>query len=135
LRNLIKLNVEQLTHHYQMTSRQTAQSFRLAAAAGATGFVFILAGMVVSGLNSQDYLKSTAPGLIVEFIAGVFLALFNHARGQMLNYHATLVGAQKVLMALSLADKLEGSDKNNAVIQIITALAKADTSPPTATHA
>lgn len=123
---LIKLNLENLGTYYRLARKQTNRSFGVAIAAGIAGFIFVLVGILAQmpWMGGQPTMKDLAwPGVVTEFISAVFFYLYNRAANQMQEYHQSLIGAQNTLLAITLMQTLEGTEKAKAIVQLIGLLA------------
>jgi hypothetical protein len=118
---LIEINVNNLEKYYKQVKTHTSLSFTFSLVVGLLGFGLIVTGVSNGIINdvSKDYITyiSTASGIIIEFIAGVFFYLYNRTVRQLAEYHDKLIEVQNILVSFQLIDIVKDDEKKNAIIE------------------
>jgi hypothetical protein len=112
---LVQINVGNLERYYTLVKVQTSNSFWAALGMGLLGFALICIGLGYGFFHGQSSLTiayvSTASGIIVEFIAGVFFVLYNRTVRQLKEYHDSLLSVQKILMAFKIVEDSKDEER------------------------
>lgn len=118
---LIEINVNNLEKYYKQVKTHTSLSFTFSLIVGLLGFGLIVTGVANGIINDvrKDYITylSTASGIIIEFIAGVFFYLYNRTVRQLAEYHDKLIEVQNILVSFQLIDIVKDDDKKNSIIE------------------
>ncbi len=118
---LIEINVTNLEKYYKQVKTHTSLSFTFSLIVGLLGFGLIVTGVANGIINdvNKDYITylSTASGVIIEFIAGVFFYLYNRTVRQLAEYHDKLIEVQNILVSFQLIDIVKDDDKKNTIIE------------------
>ncbi len=90
--------------------QQSQQSFRWSLVWGGLGFGFLLVAVSVLlfGKPTKGALASGIAGALVEVFAGTYLYLYKYASDQLAAFRTSLESTQRLLLANSMCEKLEG---------------------------
>ena len=108
--SLVKINIENLGDYYRLVKVHTKESFRLAAIAG------LAVGFLRQDLQNLSYLSS-ASGIVIEFISGVFFYLYNKTVRQLKGYHDSLLDVQNILLSFKLIESTQDEKEKSVMIQ------------------
>jgi hypothetical protein len=99
-----------INSYYQSGLQQSQQSFRWSLIWGGIGFGFLIVAvsMLLLGKPTNVAFASGIAGALVEVFAGTYLYLYKHASDQLASFRASLESTQRVLLANSMCEKLEG---------------------------
>jgi hypothetical protein len=99
-----------INSYYQSGLEQSQQSFRWSLIWGGIGLVFLIAAVSFLLIRepTEVALASGIGGAIVEVFAGTYLYLYKHASDQLAAFRASLESTQRLLLANSMCEKLEG---------------------------
>jgi hypothetical protein len=110
----------ELRENYNLSRTQASAWFHGTLGVSIFGFVLLVAGIV---LVLTDLLASgvvnTIAGIITEFVAFVFFRQATSANKRQDTYHRDLIGRQKTLDAVQLAQLITEQRDRNRVIEII----------------
>ena len=124
--DLVDMNIKNLKEYYGLVKIHTEKSFQATRIAAITGFILIVFGLVI-GFVSPNSVRvadiSTASGVIIEFIAGVFFYLYNRTVRQLKEYHDSLLGVQNILLSFKIVGDLkEDEDRVNMLGIMLSSL-------------
>jgi hypothetical protein len=68
-------------------------------------------------------LTSGIAGALVEMFAGTYLYLYKHASDQLAAFRTSLEGTQRLLLANSMCEKLEGEQEQKTRAELIRMMA------------
>lgn len=122
--DLVDMNIKNLKEYYGLVKIHTEKSFQATRIAAITGFILIVFGLVV-GFVSPNSVRvadvSTASGVIIEFIAGVFFYLYNRTVRQLKEYHDSLLGVQNILLSFKIVGDLKKDEDRVNMLGIMLA--------------
>lgn len=135
---LVRVNVSFLEEYYAQVKRHTALSFSFSLLVGLLGFALIVTGLVTGFVNGDNQINDTdvisyissASGVLIEFIAGVFFYLYNKTVIQLKEYHEKLVNVQNILVANQLLEVVENTEKKDDIISTMIEHLVRKKSPP-----
>lgn len=138
----VTLDLLRLNEYYVINQNQARSSFRWAIFSMLVGFATIIAGVWFFYFHAAvpDKLMaglSTAAGVVVNIISGVFLHLHTKTQIWSLYYYQQLAAMQKLSMAIRLAEAHQDTDQQkdarNLVIKELLAISHdvASHQPPT----
>ena len=110
-----------INSYYQSGLQQSQQSFRWSLIWGVVGFGFLLlaVGVLLFRQPTEVALASGIAGAFVEAFAGIFLYLYKHASDQLAAFRVSLESTQRLLLANSICEKLEGEVEQTTRAEMI----------------
>jgi hypothetical protein len=107
--------------YYQSGLEQSQQSFHWSLIWGGIGLVFFIAAVSFLLLHQSNEvaLASGLGGAVVEVLAGTFLYLYKHASDQLAAFRSSLEGTQRLLLANSMCERLEGEIEQTTRAELI----------------
>jgi hypothetical protein len=123
----LELDSKRLSAYYAINQSQARGSFRWAVFAMFCGFATIIVGVWVFYLRDtpDSFLTSlsTATGLVINLVSGLFLYLHNRTQRRSLLYYGQLIRIQQMGLAIRLAEtQPTDSDRVAARTRIIDEL-------------
>ncbi len=113
---LIEMNYKYLDQYYYQTKVHADRSFIMASIASVVGLILISLGIWL--MFSKDigiaYVTS-AGGVIIEFIAGIFFYLYNKTISKMYQYHQKLLISQNISTSLKLTEEMDSDLKKETI--------------------
>jgi Cyanobacterial TRADD-N associated 2-Transmembrane domain len=99
-----------INSYYQSGLQQSQQSFKWSLIWGGIGLGFLIAAVSFLLIHqpTEVAIASGIAGIIEEMVAGFFLYLYKHASDQLAAFRASLESTQRLLLANSMCEKLEG---------------------------
>jgi positive regulator of sigma E activity len=128
-RNLVTINVTNLSEYYYLVKTHTNASFRTALAFGVVGFMLVGTGIVLGYVGKKETiaLAASIAGVLTEFISSIFFYLYNRTVRQLKEYHDSLLDVQDVLLALKVLESLQDpAAKSEVVKSVVLYLMKGD---------
>jgi len=119
---LVAINIDNLNAYYGLVKIHADRSFLAVVAAGSIGFIFIITGVAVGLLTSEDQvgLVSAGAGVITEFISTIFFYLYNRTIRELKGYNDSLLTLQNALLAFRVIDDIdEGTAKAAMATQLL----------------
>jgi hypothetical protein len=110
-----------LTAFYDTVLAQAQQSFRWAligVGVGLSFFIVAIAFLLFSNTGQVATISAIAGGL-VEVIAGINFVLYGKAAGQLGSFHERLEQTQRILLANSITESIEGDARNSTRSQLV----------------
>jgi hypothetical protein len=110
-----------INSYYQSGLRQSQQSFSWSLIWGGVGFGFLLlaVGVLLFRQPTEVAVASGIAGALVEAFAGIFLYLYKHASDQLAAFRVSLESTQRLLLANSMCEKLEGETEQTTRAELI----------------
>lgn len=110
-----------INSYYQSGLQQSQQSFRWSLIWGGIGFSFLIVAVSVLffGRPTEVAFASGIAGALVEVFAGTYLYLYKHASDQLATFRASLESTQRLLLANSMCEKLEGEVEQSTRAELI----------------
>lgn len=124
----LELDSKRLSEYYAINQSQARGSFRWAVFAMLCGFATIISGVWIFYLRENTpntFLTSlsTAAGLVVNVVSGLYLYLHNKTQRRSLFYYAQLVRVQQLGLAIRLAESHDDpADRKTAKNKVIDEL-------------
>jgi hypothetical protein len=122
---LIRINRQQMEQYEELTRRQANSSYRLSQGALGIGLALLAAGSIAALVTPESSSKAvvgalTAIGSVVAgFISNTYLRVYERTLVQLNFYFQQPLVTSYVLTAERLADKMTGSQRDDAQKQII----------------
>lgn len=117
-----------LNNYYVTVLDQAKQSFKWALIAAGIGLCFYL--LAVSLYVLKDFQKieiiTLISGSIIEMISGINFYLYKKTTEQLSDFHQKLYLTQKILLANSICESLEGEFKQNSRANLIKIIMEID---------
>jgi hypothetical protein len=110
-----------INSYYQSGLQQSQQSFRWSLIWGGIGLGFLIASVIVLLFRqpTEVALASGIGGAIVEVFAATYQNLYKHASDQLAAFRTSLESTQRLLLANSMCEKLEGEIEQTTRAEII----------------
>jgi Na+/proline symporter len=110
-----------INSYYQSGLQQSQQSFKWSLIWGGIGLGFLIAaiGFLLWRQPTEVAIASGIGGAIVEVFAGTYLYLYKHASDQLAAFRASLESTQRLLLANSMCEKLEGEVEQTTRAELI----------------
>ncbi len=110
-----------INSYYQSGLQQSQQSFKWSLIWGGIGLGFLIAAISFLLLRqpTEVAIASGIGGAIVEVFAGTYLYLYKHASDQLAAFRASLESTQRLLLANSMCEKLEGEVEQTTRAELI----------------
>jgi len=110
-----------INSYYQSGLQQSQQSFKWSLIWGGIGLGFLIAaiGFLLWRQPTEVAIASGIGGAIVEVFAGTYLYLYKHASDQLAAFRAGLESTQRLLLANSMCEKLEGEVEQTTRAELI----------------
>jgi len=128
--------IQLLLGYYKLILDQARKSFMWALIAAGVGLVFFLAAVgFIIYLNAGNAATiSIISGGLVEVISAINFYLYSKTSGHLADFHNKLEGTQRYLLANSICESLDGSNKQAARVELVRAIAqiKLPDAPPKA---
>lgn len=117
---LLYKNVAESTEYYVISKRQAMRSFTLSQISCVFGFVIYTVGFVGTFFFDKDIaLLGVISGTVSEIICGLSFFLYKKAMSQLKEYHKLLSSTERYLTAITLANDMGESKKNEMYEWII----------------
>jgi hypothetical protein len=122
----LQLDLKRLNEYYAINQAQARSSFRWAVFAMFVGFATIITGIWLfyfRAAQPDKYMAtlSTAAGVVVNLVAGLFLRMHSRTQDRSLHYYVPLARLQKLSMAIRLVeahtDEAKRTEARNLVIR------------------
>lgn len=125
---LVEINLDNLEKYYKLIKVHAENSFKVSLFSGVIGFILISVGLVIGYLDQKNlnilYI-STASGILIEFISGIFFYLYNKTIRELKDYHERLLQVQNILLAFKIVDDTKDEQKKVTMLeQMLTCLIK-----------
>src|SRR5260370_30704765 len=122
--NIQELAASQLSiinSYYQSGLQQSQQSFKWSLIWGGVGLVFLIAavGFLLFRQPTEVAFASGIGGAFMEVFAGTYLYLYKHASDQLAAFRVSLESTQRLLLANSMCEKLEGEVEQTTRAELI----------------
>jgi hypothetical protein len=113
---------------YENVLSQAQQSFRAALVAAAIGLVFLLAaiGFLLVQSRTDVATVSVIIGALVEVISGINFYLYAKTSQQLSSFHLRLDQTQRLLLANSVCENLEGDIKASTRAKLVHVIASGE---------
>src|SRR5258708_23709575 len=110
-----------INSYYQSGLQQSQQSFKWSLIWGGIGLGFLIAavGFLLWRQPTEVAIASGIGGAFVELFAGTYLYLYKHASDQLAAFRASLESTQRLLLANSMCEKLEGEVEQTTRSELI----------------
>lgn len=110
-----------INSYYQSGLQQSQQSFRWSLIWGGIGFGFLIfaVGVLLFRQPTEVAFASGIAGALVEVFAGTYLYLYKHASDQLAAFRTSLESTQRLLLANSMCEKLEGEIEQTTRAELI----------------
>lgn len=110
-----------INSYYQSGLQQSQQSFKWSLIWGGIGLGFLIAAIsfLLFRQPTEVAIASGIGGAIVEVFAGTYLYLYKHASDQLAAFRAGLESTQRLLLANSMCEKLEGEVEQTTRAELI----------------
>jgi TRADD-N domain-containing protein len=127
--DVLALDFKRLNEYYVINQAQARNSFRWAVFAMLFGFATIITGVWLFYIrrDTPDTFMaslSTASGLVVNVVSGLFLYLHHETQKRSLHYYQQLSQIQKIALAIRLAEShadATAKARNRVIEQLLTA--------------
>jgi hypothetical protein len=106
---------------YKNVNRQAILSFTWALIAASVGLVFFAVAILLPNAKAPGVIG----GALVELLAGTFLVLHARSQSQLASFHHYLDRTQRFLLANSVAEQLDDSEKQLARTDLVHIIANA----------
>lgn len=126
-KELVEFNIQYLQAYYVLIKEHTQKSFLISIISGIFGFGLIMWGICLGFYDKNNFTNnlaylSTASGIIIEVMAGVFFYLYNKTIRELKEYHNNLLDVQNILLSFNIVQDLEGETKAEMLSQLIASL-------------
>lgn len=110
-----------INSYYQSGLQQSQRSFNWSLIWGGIGLVFLIAavGFLLLRQPTEVAYASGVGGAFMEVFAGTYLYLYKHASDQLAAFRASLESTQRLLLANSMCEKLEGEVEQTTRAELI----------------
>jgi len=110
-----------INSYYQSGLQQSQQSFKWSLIWGGVGLVFLIAavGFLLFRQPTEVAFASGIGGAFMEVFAGTYLYLYKHASDQLAAFRVSLESTQRLLLANSMCEKLEGEVEQTTRAELI----------------
>src|SRR5713101_5980865 len=110
-----------INSYYQSGLQQSQQSFLWSLRWGGIGLGFLIAaiGFLLFRQPTEVAIASGIGGAFLEVFAGTYLYLYKHASDQFAAFRAGLESTQRLLLANSMCEKLEGEVEQTTRAELI----------------
>jgi hypothetical protein len=110
-----------INSYYQSGLEQSQQSFVWSLIWGGIGLIFLMTavGVLLFGQPTEVAFASTIGGALLELFAGTYLVLYKHASDQLAVFRASLERTQRLLLANSMCEQLEGETEKTTRADLI----------------
>jgi hypothetical protein len=110
-----------INSYYQSGLQQSQQSFKWSLIWGGIGLGFLIAAISFLLLRqpTEVAIASGIGGAFVELFAGTYLYLYKHASDQLAAFRISLESTQRLLLANSMCEKLEGEVEQTTRAELI----------------
>jgi hypothetical protein len=114
--------------YYQGGLLQSQQSFRWSLIWGGIGLAFLIVtvGVLLFRQPTEVAVASGIAGAFVEVFAGTYLYLYKHASDQLAGFRVSLESTQRLLLANSMCEGLEGEARETARAKLIERMSNSD---------
>jgi hypothetical protein len=118
-----------INSYYQSGLEQSQRSFQWSLIWGSIGLVFFIAAVTFLLIRqpTEVAFASGIGGAIVEVIAGTYLYLYKHASDQLAAFRTSLETTQRLLLANSMCEMLEGEIKQKTRADLISLMVQSAT--------
>lgn len=127
---LVEINLDNLEKYYKLIKVHTDNSYMVSLLTGIIGFILISLGLVGGYFNRDESIIiyiSTASGIIMEFISGIFFYLYNRTIRELKDYHERLLQVQNILLAFKIVDDThDDKEKVKMLEQMLTCLTRTE---------
>ncbi len=117
--------IQLLTSYYSLVLTQAQRSFTWAliwAFIGISSFIAAGVFLLVNHLNDIAYISAIG-GALIEVISGINFYLYSKSSSQLAEFHARLDSTQRILLANTICEKIEGDLKQETRSQLALAFA------------
>jgi hypothetical protein len=126
--NIVEVAASQLeiiTSYYQSVLTQAQQSFKAALGAAIVGLAFFLFAMGYLIVTQQVAVAvvSVISGTLVETISGINFYLYGRTAAQLSAFHLRLDRLQRLLLANSVCENIEGDAKATTRAELVRIIA------------
>lgn len=121
----INLSLNRLQEYYTVNLAQARGSFRLSAFALVSGLLVIILGvglLYVDNERVEVTAISATAGIIGEFIGAAYFYVYKRSLAQVNYFYQNLLRQGETALALSLAEQLETSKRDDAKVRLIEML-------------
>ncbi len=110
-----------INSYYQSGLEQSQQSFRWSLIWGGVGLCFLIASVtfLLFRQSVEVAYASGIGGAFMEVFAGTYLYLYKHASDQLAAFRVSLESTQRLLLANSMCEKLEGEIEQKTRAELI----------------
>lgn len=110
-----------INSYYQSGLQQSQRSFNWSLIWGGIGLVFLIAAVsfLLFRQPTEVAYASGVGGAFMEVFAGTYLYLYKHASDQLAAFRASLESTQRLLLANSMCEKLEGEVEQTTRSELI----------------
>jgi hypothetical protein len=117
----IEDSLAELKDYYKINKEQARSSFNVSVIALFSGLLFLVLGTHFLGASKLTVLSSVLPNVI----GGAYLYLYKESMSRLSDFHNKLLAIQKIMLAVTLVDKIEDDRKRDQMIEhLITELMK-----------
>jgi hypothetical protein len=111
--DLVSVNLTTLRQYYKLVGKQADRSFGATLLVSVGGFVLLVLALIVGFNSERETLAfiTAGSGLVTEFIAAIFFALYARNVRQLKAYHDSLLVVQNILLALRVVSETEDTEK------------------------
>lgn len=119
-----------INSYYQSGLQQSQQSFRWSLIWGGIGLAFLTAAVsfLLIRQPTEIAIASGIGGALVQVFAGTYLFLYKHASDQLAAFRTSLESTQRLLLANSMCEKLEGEIEQKTRAELILLMVQSATS-------
>lgn len=117
--------IQLLTSYYSLVLTQAQRSFTWAliwAFVGISSFIAAGVFLLVNQLNDIAYISAIG-GALIEVVSGINFYLYNKSSSQLADFHTRLDSTQRILLANTICEKIEGDLKQETRSQLALAFA------------
>jgi hypothetical protein len=123
IQEIVASQIELLTVYHNAAIDQARRSFRLALFAALIGLLFFsMAIGFMWFMQVNTAIISFIGGILIEFISALNFYLYRISAGQLTGFQGSLDEVQRVLIANSLSETLDGDFKQQARLEIIKSM-------------
>src|SRR6266702_3813736 len=110
-----------INSYYESGLQQSQQSFLWSLRWGGIGLAFLIAaiGFLLFRQPTEVAIASGIGGAFLELFAGTYLYLYKHASDQLAAFRAGLESTQRLLLANSMCERLEGEVEQKTRAELI----------------
>lgn len=113
--------------YYEMALAQSRKSFNWALTGAGVGLIFFMAAAGFSIWEQSNITATIIPvitGAVVEVISGIVFFLYGKTTAQLGDFHSRLQVLQRYLLANSICESLDDTEKNKARAELIREIAR-----------